>query len=206
MSTLLSELRRERNGAVADAMRFYGKGYGLNLGVSIPAIKQIAADFPQDHGFAEFLYRQDVRELKIAALRLAEPDRVTPDSFGFWASGIINSEMAEQAAMALLCKIGCADELLAAWCDDGGQNILTAYSAMLAVSRNGDAAPEKTLAAIEKLMEGIDDNRLIGQGIVAAVVSMHERAPERTASLTERIKQMNTPLAGYVAEELSWRI
>ncbi len=36
MVALLGAMRRERNGAVADAMRYYGADYGLNYGVSLP--------------------------------------------------------------------------------------------------------------------------------------------------------------------------
>lgn len=42
MVALLGELRRERNGAVADAMRCYGAPYGLNYGVSLPTLRKLA--------------------------------------------------------------------------------------------------------------------------------------------------------------------
>ena len=42
MVALLGELRRERNGAVADAMRCYGAPYGLNYGVSLPTLRTLA--------------------------------------------------------------------------------------------------------------------------------------------------------------------
>ena len=41
MVALLRELRRERNGAVADSMRYYGTPYGLNYGVSLPDRKSV---------------------------------------------------------------------------------------------------------------------------------------------------------------------
>ena len=42
MAALLGELRREMNGAVAESMQRGEGGYGLNYGVSIPAIRAIA--------------------------------------------------------------------------------------------------------------------------------------------------------------------
>lgn len=71
MVALLRELRRERNGAVADSMRYYGTPYGLNYGVSLPTLRRIARAEAPDHGFARYLYRQDVRELRLAALHIA---------------------------------------------------------------------------------------------------------------------------------------
>lgn len=70
MVALLRELRRERNGAVADSMRYYGTPYGLNYGVSLPTLRRIARAEAPDHGFARYLYRQDVRELRLAALHI----------------------------------------------------------------------------------------------------------------------------------------
>lgn len=81
MVALLRELRRERNGAVADSMRYYGTPYGLNYGVSLPTLRRIARAEAPDHGFARYLYRQDVRELRLAALHIACPACFTPEEF-----------------------------------------------------------------------------------------------------------------------------
>lgn len=204
MTALLSELRRERNGAAADAMRFYGKDYGLNLGVVIHTIREISADFPHDHAFAEYLYRQDVRELKIAALWLAQPERVEPTAFDFWEAGIINSEMAEQVAMALFSKVECIDALL----DKYGlsDNILAVYAVLLAVSRNMRCNAEKAVLLIENIVGRYDDNRLIAQSTVAALAALYDRAPQPTKSVIEKIAQKNSTTARYISEELSWRI
>ena len=104
MVALLRELRRERNGAVADSMRYYGTPYGLNYGVSLPTLRRIARAEAPDHGFARYLYRQDVRELRLAALHIACPACFTPEEFPAWAAGIVNSEIAEEAAFALLSR------------------------------------------------------------------------------------------------------
>ena len=81
MVALLRELRRERNGAVADSMRYYGTPYGLNYGVSLPTLRRIARAEAPDHGFARYLYRQDVSELRLAALHIACPACLTTEEF-----------------------------------------------------------------------------------------------------------------------------
>ena len=88
MLALLRELRRERNGAVADSMRYYGTPYGLNYGVSLPTLRRIARAEAPDHGFARYLYRQDVRELRLAALHIACPACLTPEEFAAWAEAL----------------------------------------------------------------------------------------------------------------------
>ena len=71
MAALLGRFRRERNGVVADTMQYRGKAYGLNYGVSLPTIRAVARAERPDSDFARFLYRQDVRELKLAAFWIA---------------------------------------------------------------------------------------------------------------------------------------
>ena len=61
MAALLGAFRRERNGAVADSMRFYGAPCGLNYGVSLPTLRTLARAEAADHDFAKYLWRQDVR-------------------------------------------------------------------------------------------------------------------------------------------------
>lgn len=204
MAALLSELRRERNGAAADAMRVYGKAYGLNMGVAIHTIRAVIADLPRDHQFAEYLYLQDIRELRIAALWMAESDKIKPESFGFWADGIINSEVAEQAAMALLCKIDCLDDLMMQWSSSEG--VLPIYSALLSLSRKAKCNVEKMLPLIFHILGKYSDNRLIAQGIVAAMTSLYEQSPAATKALIEKIKQEHSATASYITDELSWRV
>ena len=52
-------------------MRYYGTPYGLNYGVSLSTLRRLARAEAPDHGFARYLYRQDVRELRLAALHIA---------------------------------------------------------------------------------------------------------------------------------------
>ena len=115
MAALLGAFRRERNGAVADSMRFYGAPCGLNYGVSLPTLRTLARAEAADHDFAKYLWRQDVRCLRLAALHIADPARLTPGEFAFWGDGLLNSEIAAEAAFALLSRIGAFPELFAAW-------------------------------------------------------------------------------------------
>ena len=129
MVALLRELRRERNGAVADSMRYYGAPYGLNYGVSLPTLRRIARAEAPDHDFARYLYRQDVREMRLAALHIACPASLTPEEFPAWAAGIVNSEIAEEAAFALLSRAEAFPVLFSAWI--ASPDALLQYAALL---------------------------------------------------------------------------
>ena len=139
MAALLGRFRRERNGVVADTMQYRGKAYGLNYGVSLPTIRAVARAERPDSDFARFLYRQDVRELKLAAFWIADPVQVTFVEFSDWGEGIANSEMAEECAFALMSRSPRGDEWGRAWCDTG--NELLGYAGLLALSRIPHPAP-----------------------------------------------------------------
>ena len=69
----MGRVRREMNGAVSESMATHGQKYGLNYGVSVATIREIAATEQRDYDFAKYLYQQQVRELKLLACHLAEP-------------------------------------------------------------------------------------------------------------------------------------
>lgn len=165
MVALLGELRRERNGAVADAMCLCGKPYGLNYGVSLPTLRRIARAEMPDHDFARYLYVQDVRELRLAALYVAQPERVTMDEAEFWAAGIINSEVAEEASFALLSRVGVLPELFRSWIT---ASPLLQYAALLAAARS----PQASLAWVDAALEAVHRNAVEAEALVAAARSV----------------------------------
>ena len=165
MVALLGELRRERNGAVADAMCLCGKPYGLNYGVSLPTLRRIARAETPDHDFARYLYVQDVRELRLAALYIAQPERMTMDEAAFWAAGIINSEVAEEASFALLSRVGVLPELFRSWIT---ASPLLQYAALLAAARS----PQASLAWVDAALEAVHRNAVEAEALVAAARSV----------------------------------
>ena len=135
MAALLGELRREMNGAVAESMQRGEGGYGLNYGVSIPTIRAIAGRVGTDHAFARFLYRQDVRELRMAALTIADPVSVTPDNVDEWFVGRMPEELIEELALRLLSRCGrpVLDTLCGRWLRAGSG--AERYAALMALAR-----------------------------------------------------------------------
>lgn len=161
MVALLGELRRERNGAVADAMCLCGKPYGLNYGVSLPTLRRIARAEMPDHDFARYLYVQDVRELRLAALYVAQPERVTMDEAAFWAAGIINSEVAEEASFALLSRVGVQPAIFERWM---AASPLLQYAALLAAARS----PQASLAWVDAALEAVHRDAVEAEALAAA--------------------------------------
>ncbi len=233
MAALLAAMRRERNGAVADAMRCYGRPCGLNYGVSLPTVRQIARSEPPEHDFACYLWQQDIRELKLAALHLAEPERLVPAEFARWEDGLVNSELAEEAAFALLPLATHFTSLFEVWLS--GENSLARYAALMAASRRVapevawvvpaveavrcaalHAAGEVSLPETLKNLDAASDSRavspaqaarLTAQGAVALLAAVGSQNEENRRTVLRAASSLGKlPAEDFVHEELAWRL
>ncbi len=215
MVVLLAAMRRQRNGAVADEMRCYGVACGLNYGVSLPTLRSIARAQTPDHDFARFLFRQDVRELRLAALHIALPDALTVDDAAFWAEGLSNSEIAEEAAFALLCRSAVFPRLFDRWIV--GDTLFPAYAALMAAARRPSAPVGWCDAAVDAVVRwavlvgqgGQPDYavRLIAQGAVALLAALGARGgADRQRVLDAAARGDDIPALLFVREELAWRL
>ena len=196
---LLYRLRKEMNGAALDTMRYFGADYERNYGVQIYAIRNLAREIGTDHSLAEYFYTQSIREVRLVALWIADAERVKTPDFDFWASGIINSEVAEQASHALLSRVSCIAELLAAWC--ASDNALLAYCALLSAARNGGVEGAISIDAILSAVSNFSDNRLVAQGATALAINLSDEAVQQ---LLDRLP--DNPTAHLLREEAAWRV
>ncbi len=218
MTALLAAFRRERNGAVADAMRPYGAPCGLNYGVSLPTLRRIVAAEAADDDLARYLWQQDVRELRLAALHLADAAQLADVGADLWIDGIATSEEAEEAAFALLRRAEGFDALFAGWIARSGRPLVQ-YAALLAAARREVRPTEWIVAAVEAVAgadrlaaaepPAIDRYaaRLVAQGAVAlcAALGAENDANRQTVFRAVGLAGQG-PAAAYLREELAWRL
>ncbi|MBQ5647627.1 MAG: DNA alkylation repair protein [Alistipes sp.] len=196
---LLYRLRKEMNGAALDTMRYFGADYERNYGVQVYAIRNLAREIGTDHTLAEYFYTQNIREVRLVALWIADAEKVSVSDFDFWASGIINSEVAEQASHALLSRIAAVAELLVAWCNS--DSALLAYCAMLAAARNGGVEVEIAVKAILSAVARFGDNRLVAQAATALAINLSDEAVK---IILDNLP--DNPTANLLREEIAWRV
>ena len=196
---LLYRLRKEMNGAALDTMCYFGADYERNYGVQIYAIRNLAREIGTDHSLAKSFYTENIREVRLVALWIADAEQVSVDDFSFWAEGIINSEVAEQASHALLSRITPIAELLGAWCSS--DNALLAYCALLSAARSGRVEQTAAVEAIVQAVTIFSDNRLVAQGATALAINLPDDAVEE---LLEKIP--DNPTAKLLREEIAWRV
>lgn len=208
MTQLLGAFRRERNGLVADTMHYEGKRYGLNYGVSLPTVRRLARAEVGDHAFARYLYGQDVRCLKLAAFHLADPDALTdPAERAFWWRGITNSELAEEAAFALVSRSQALPELLAGLSEEREPMLL--YMLLMAGARAPQPQAEwldSSLRAVQSFAENPLIHRL-QCGLVVLWAHLAESGEALRRATAERLATLgHAPWEEYLRDELAWRL
>ena len=205
MISLLGRLRKQMNGAVSESMARDGQRYGLNYGVSIATVREIVAEESPDYEFAKYLYKQQVRELKLAACHLAPAKSVDINEFPFWSRGIVNAELSEELAFALLSKIYDINSLMGIWTTESNEYV--AYAALMAASRNERTTTEVAFIAVENAVRANPESHYIAQGVVALlcyVASRDRSAKVGIPVLLERLADSRTKQ--LIEEELAWRL
>ncbi len=205
MIALLGRVRKQMNGAVAETMATDGENYGLNYGVSIATLREIAATEERDNDFAKYLYQQQVRELRLIACHLAEPDKTDIHDFPFWARGIRNAELAEELAFALLSKIYDINSLMGIWTTES--NELISYAALMAAARNARTTSEVSFIAAERAVRANPTSRNIANGVVALICHIAETDKSVKVGIPTLLDSMpDCPARTLIAEELEWRL
>lgn len=205
MVALMRRLKVEMNGAVTDAMREYGggqQGYGLNYGVSLPTIKDVAREYAPNHELALTLWRQDVRELKLAALFIDEPSAVMAEQMEAWAADWRVSELAEQCAMQLFWRCPAAFRVAVEWASwEIPLRRLAAFYMLgkLAASDSGIADAE--ISAL------LDNGNVFGSAAAERSVAYALREIYRhRPALRGKVMQALNRIPAEVAEEVRWQV
>ncbi|MBQ1253075.1 MAG: DNA alkylation repair protein [Alistipes sp.] len=202
MISLLGKMRKQMNGAVADSMYYYGKDYGLNYGVSLPTIRSIAKEEERDHEFALYLMRQQVRELKLAAMHIAEPAAISSDEISTWEDALINSELAEECAFALLGHAPQLKPIFHKWCES--ENIYATYAALMAMARNTPTTNE--LQLLPAVLQRHPDCRIITQGVIAMLDTAYHN-PTLQQDVRHILESLEpSAQSSYITEEMEWRM
>lgn len=205
MIALLGRIRKQMNGAVSESMARDGQKYGLNYGVSIATIREIVAQEQPDYDFAKYLYKQQVRELKLAACHLAPAKSIDTHEFPFWSRGISNAELAEELAFALLSKIYDINSLMGIWTTES--NELVAYAALMAASRNERTTSEVAFIAVENAVRANPESNLIAQGAVALLCYIASRDRSVKVGIPVMLERLaESPTKQSIVEELEWRL
>lgn len=179
-------LRLAMNGIVSTLQRRQGLDYKINFGVEIPRLKGIAEAHEKNSELASVLWQDNIRECKMLAIFL-----IPEDGYGAvadkWIEEVRFTEIADQLAMHLLCRLPEAWKKALQWIEK--EEGLYGYCGFLTIShlvrRNERPSAEQEQTFFNSII-AID--RQEGQGVTArcalnALTNYLDRFQDATARL-----------------------
>lgn len=103
------------DGTASRSMREKGLDYKINWGVSIPDLRQMAAQYGKDYALAIVLWKEDIRECKILATMIMPPEEMFPEIVELWMEQTPSQEIAEMAAFNLYQHLDYAPVMAFQW-------------------------------------------------------------------------------------------
>ena len=96
------------NGVAAQSMRDKGMDYKINWGLTLPHLREMAAEYDKDKALATALWGSDVRECRLLATMLMPPEECDEDTACRWVGECVNQEQTEMLVFNLLQNVPCA--------------------------------------------------------------------------------------------------
>ncbi|MCM1368930.1 MAG: hypothetical protein NC204_00990 [Candidatus Amulumruptor caecigallinarius] len=119
-----------RNGIVADALRKAGYPHKMIFGLELPRIAEMARELGPDDVLAEKLWNdRDVRESRLLAVYLMQPDNVSADDALRLASDVRTVEEADMLSFRLFKRM---------------KNPVCLHSSFIAAAANADSLAVRT--------------------------------------------------------------
>ena len=212
MVALLRRLKTEMNGAVVGAMQDRGVDYPLSYGVSVSTIREIAAGYAPDHSLALLMFRQQVRELRLAAAFIDDPDCVTPRQMDDWAEAFDHAEIVEQVVWALFRRVKHTSQVALAWMES--DRPMKRYAGLLTAASSLDedwcgGRPEAFFEAVVRMGRQGNLSSAVCRGVVRLLLRLSATSADwrgRTKELIALYADSADASLRYIAEEAGWQI
>ena len=112
---LIAELRRQANPTNVAGMAKFGINPHDTLGVSIPAVRQLAKRAGRNHALAVELWESGIHEARILAALVDDPRWVTEEQMERWAAEFDSWDVCDQVCSNLFDRTPLAWDKAAAW-------------------------------------------------------------------------------------------
>lgn len=112
LNQLRIRLRTRMDGDTSQAQRERGLDYGINFGVNIIHLKELAQSLPQDRDLADLMWHKNVREMQLLSLMIIPRDSIEMDKAIQLAEECKTLEVAEQLTHLQLRHLSYATDLV----------------------------------------------------------------------------------------------
>jgi 3-methyladenine DNA glycosylase AlkD len=131
------------------------------FGVDLPTLRSLAERISHDHGLALALWQTPVREARILASLIDEPERVTATQMDRWAETFDNWEICDQVCQNLFAHTPIALAKAVEWTRRPEEFVSAPRSSLSRSAPFGDKRADDSVFAdlLPTLMNAADDDR-----------------------------------------------
>lgn len=210
---ILEKLKALSNPKAVEGMARYGITPARTYGVSIPDLRAMAREIGTDHALAQQLWASDIRETRILACMIDDPQMATEEQIERWAEDFKYWEICDQCCMNLFEKTKFAYKKAMEWSASDKEFIKRAgfvLMARLAVSdKKADDKQFEVFFPIIK-REACDNRNFVKKAVNWALrqigkrnVNLNRKAIETAADMKEMDSRSTKWIASDAIRELT---
>jgi 3-methyladenine DNA glycosylase AlkD len=199
---ILSELRLAADPQRVATLKRLGAGSHA-LGVGLPTLRSLAKRIGHDHRLALVLWQTPVREARILASLVDEPERVTANQMDRWAKSFDNWEICDQVCQNLFARTPLALAKAVEWTRRSEELVKRAAFVLVAVRAVHDKRADDSVFAdlIPTVMAAADDDRpYVRKGASWALRQIGKRSDR----LRARVLDTLTPCIDSDSRSVRW--
>lgn len=197
----LSDLR------AVEGMAKYGITPERTYGVSIPNLRKIAKEIGKDHELAQKLWESDIRETRILASMIDNPETVTEEQMEGWIKDFDYWEICDQCCQNLFIKTDFAYQKAVDWSGRDEEFIKRAGFALMAWlafkdKKAKDEQFEKFLPIIKR--EATDNRNFVKKAVNWALRQIGKRnlnLNRKAIETAKEIQKIESKSAKWIAQD-----
>ena len=205
-SSLIEQLKSMANPANVAGMARFGISSTLTLGVSIPALRQMARG-RCDHALAQALWQSGIHEARILAALVENSSQVSSEQMERWVLDFDSWDVCDQVCSNLFDRMPEAVEKAHAWSQRPEEFVKRAGFVLMAAlavhdKKAGDEVFLNFLPVIQR--EATDGRNFVKKAVNWALRQIGKRNPALRAAAIETARQIRTidsPAARWVAAD-----
>lgn len=201
---IMELLKSKSNSKNKQGMARFGINPKNAWGVSVTDIRAIANTIKKNHNLALKLWNSGIREARILASILDEPEKVTPPQMEEWISGFDSWDVCDQVCLNLFSKVENAHEKAIKWSEREKEFEKRAGFALMAVlawhGKGNESAIQDFLPIIKR--EANDERNYVKKAVNWALrqIGKHNRRLNADAIKTAmELEKMDSKSAKWIA-------
>jgi len=207
LNKILEKLKSLSNPIAIEGMAKFGITPKKTYGVSIPLLRKMAKGIGKDHKLALQLWDIDIRETRILASMIDEPDLVTEEQMEKWVRDFDCWEVCDQVCQNLFTYTRFAYKKVVEWSKRGEEFVKRAGFALMAWlafkdKKADDVKFEKFFPIIKK--ESTDERNYVKKAVNWALRQIGKRnmnLNRKAIEVAKEIQKINSKTAKWIARD-----